>query len=420
VKSFSEITRCMTSRFALPFAIALSLCSTALCNAQSSPAVPCSWPIEVTGYGKTNAFNPDTNATYWLMRVDTTEWKQMIVEGEYPTARFFSFTTYFQTGGAVDYIIDANLAPNPGSTNPFQPGSSSGPHNYSLTIDGSVTGSGNHIGWGNTQIAYVIYRIYVPDIGENRQGSVPLPAVTLVDANGSSYPTQVCGTASNSSTSISSDRLPRVDTLSAGGTTESDPAASSPTACPSTQSSPEVVTFIINSSHSGVFPNPVTTYAAARGLCSESGKVIVIRGKGAVYPNTYYGGSIFQPAIAGQIQMRYWSLCNNKQILPYAVVDCRADHATVLDSRGYYTYVLFPDDSATHSGVAPSWVPADATGLGWGDPSVIHDLLFRVMLPVPDFSFSGDYFPKGVFCDKQLYITQGWQACFAAAGITNQ
>jgi hypothetical protein len=418
VKSLREISRCITSRSALLMALAVPLCSSMPCNAQASPTVPCSWPVVVTGQGKTNAFNPDTNATYWLMPIDTTQWKQMIVTGEYPTARFFSFTTYFQRGGTVDYIIDRNLAPDPGSTNPFQPGSISGPHNYNLTIDGNTTGSANHIHWGNTQIAYVIYRIYVPDIGEDREGGVPFPAVTLVNSNGTAYPTRLCPTATTSSTS--SDQLPGLDTSSASDTSESDTTASSSTSCPTTQPAPEVVTFVLNTSHGGVFPNPVTKYAAARGLCSQSGKVIVIRGKAAVYPNTYYGGSIFQPAIPGQIQVRYWSLCNNKQVLPYPVVDCMADHATVLDHQGYYTYVLFPDEPGANNGAAPSWVPADATWMSWGDSSVIHDLLFREMLPMPDFSFSGDYFPKGVYCDKRLYTTQGWQGCFAAAGLTIQ
>jgi len=417
MKSLSNMGRSITNIILFLAAAATSICFPTPSSAQASGSLPCSWPVEVTGKGITNAFNPDTDATYWLMPVDTTRWTQMSVAGEYPTARFFSFVTYFETGGAVDTIIDTNLAPNPGSTNPFQPGSSSGPHRYTLTIDGNATGPGNHIHWGNTQFAYIIYRVYVPDLGKNREGGVPLPAVTLEDANGNAFPLPVCSSSTTASTSTSPGQLPGFDALSATDSAASD--ATTSTSCPSGEPSTEVITFVPNASHGGVFPNPATTYVAARGLCSQPGKVIVIRGKAAVYPDTYYGSSIFQPAISGQIQLRYWSLCNNKEVTPDPVVDCRADHATRLDG-GYYTYVLAPDGSGTTNGVQPSWVPTGATWLWWGDSSVIHDLVFREMLPMPGFSLSGDYFPKGVYCNEQLLITQGWQACFAAAGVTTQ
>jgi hypothetical protein len=39
------------------------------------------------------------------------------------------------------------------------------------------------------------------------------------------------------------------------------------------------------------------------------------------------------------------------------------------------------------------------------------------MLPVSGFSLSGDYLPRGVYCDKELFIQQGWQGCFDAAGV---
>jgi hypothetical protein len=49
---------------------------------------------------------------------------------------------------------------------------------------------------------------------------------------------------------------------------------------------------------------------------------------------------------------------------------------------------------------------------------VASDLLFRDMLPMPDFTLTGAYLPEGVYCDQQLFIQQGWQGCFAAAGVT--
>jgi hypothetical protein len=63
----------------------------------------------------------------------------------------------------------------------------------------------------------------------------------------------------------------------------------------------------------------------------------------------------------------------------------------------------------------PDWLPDDATWIPWGDERVAKVLIFRNTLP-NDFTLTGDYYPKGVFCDKSLFMTQGAQACFDAVG----
>ena len=193
----------------------------------------------------------------------------------------------------------------------------------------------------------------------------------------------------------------------------------------------------------GYFPNPANKYIAIPGLCFEPNKILVVRGKSAVFPSTYEGGPIWKP---DGIQLRYWSLCNNDQRSPYPVVACQADHSTNLDQFGYYTYVL----SGSERGEAPSWLPPDATWLRLGLQTEIKILLLRNMLPDSNFDNSvqaainagcvvdnqsgaqpsrdevvkqgecahgvmGEYYPKAVYCNKQIFINQGWQGCFAAA-----
>ena len=91
----------------------------------TSTSLPCGWPLESTGRGLSNVAYPDTDATYWVMPVDTSTWQSMIVTGQYPQSRFFSFTTYYNTQQTsprvVGDIVDANIAPDAGSTNPFAP-----------------------------------------------------------------------------------------------------------------------------------------------------------------------------------------------------------------------------------------------------------------------------------------------------------
>src|SRR5690349_9001320 len=118
--------------------------------------------------------------------------------------------------------------------------------------------------------------------------------------------------------------------------------------------------------HSGseFFANPQTRYLETAGLCLQPGRLLVIRGKAAVFPNTYVGGSVFQPAFDGQIQLRYWSMCNNEGVIPYPVVACAADFETRLGPDESYTYVISNDPAP------PTWLPAGATWLPWGSVAV--------------------------------------------------
>jgi hypothetical protein len=404
------IGRTITTSFTPLVFLALLLAWPNISRSQTS--LPCSWPLEVTGRGSgdTNVFNPDTDATYWAMAVDTSTWQAMIVTGQYPQSRFFSFDTYFQQGGLVASIYDATIAPNSGSTNPFTPVHAGDGRNYAVTIDGNASGSGNHIQWAVNQTTYVIYRVYVADRGLTREAGVPLPTVTLVDASGNSYPISRCTPTGNSSNALLQDLKDKVALMQAG-------AASSAPACPSPQPQPDQVMFTANSG-GGVFPNPQNIYYSARGLCAESGRVVVIRGKAPNFPNTYYGSSIFQPALPGDIQLRYWSLCNDENESPYPAVDCRADHSTQLDSKGFYTYVIASDESLANSPNAPSSIFSQVTLLRWGDPTLSNNILFREMLPASGFALTGDYFPTGVFCDTGVFISQGWRGCFEAASVT--
>jgi hypothetical protein len=383
--------------------------------AQSSQP-SCSWPLQVTGSGPSNVFYPDTDATYWVMSVNTTETKQVVINGTDPKARFFAYVSYNGNGDTVNSLLDENITPNAGSTSTFQPDAETGPHNYSITVDGNTSGAGNHLYWGNQAKAFFIYRVYVADKGLPRTGGVPLPSLTLTSTNGVSTQLVPC---SSSATAVSAQAAlsampPSVQANASSPTAE---AASKVTTC-SSIAPQTVVNFVKNTSDNGYFGDPASTYYDAGNLCLQKSKVLVIRGKGAVYPNTYQGGTIFQPAIPGAIQIRYWSMCNNDEIKPYPVVACAADHATALDEQGYYTYVMSPSESLSASTTPPSWVPAGATWLPWGVPNIPNILLFRETLPMPGYEVTGDYLPKGVYCDKDTLLASGWQGCFADAGVS--
>ena len=406
----------------------------------------CSWRLETDGGGITNVAFPDTDATYWTMPVDTTAWKEVIIKGKYPASRFFSFTTYVAKGAAVDAIHDVDVDPDPGSSNPFRRGSSGQDHEYTVSVSGGPPAR-NHINFGDTPLGWIIYRIYVADKGLDRMAGVPLPAVTLIDQDGGDHPLPVCNTPRDQQVRV------LIKELRANGFgdlvdywrtkfSEGDDGGYAGGNC---QPEDQLV-FWIPKNTGAYFPNPFNKYIAGPGLCFQPGKVVIVRGKGAVFPDTYNGNPVWKPAIPGEIQLRYWSMCNNNQIKPFPVVLCQPDYVTNLDKQGFYTYVLGEGDSP------PPWLPPDASWLPWGSKLVPNILIFRNMLPkMPEFERSvqaaitagcvvdnqpgvtpprdeviaaGEcahdvmraYYPRAVFCGEKTFRDGGWRACFAPSG----
>jgi hypothetical protein len=386
-------------------------------NARAAiPLVPvCSWPFESTGQGITNVATPDANATYWVMPIDTNLWSAMIIQGTYPAARFFNFSTYGASGSLIDTVYDSHIAPDPGSTNPFATTPATGSHSYTVTVGTGSSGSSTLLSTGGSRLVFVVIRVYLPDQGLDRTGGVGLPAVSLISPSGTVRKLRPCPFA-NAEISLGS----MITLLVASGfndaanflqniLTASNQRSAMTGSCNPGQPGPAPVNFG-PAPGQNFFPNPQTSYLQTPSFCFRTGKILVVRGKALVFPDTYPGGSVFQPAFDGPIQVRYWSMCNNDNVIPYPVIGCEADFATKLDQNLFYTYVI-SDDPAP-----PAWLPADATWLPWGATSIPQSLIFRNIL-LENSPLAGDYYPTGVFCDQAVFMAQGWQGCFTAAGI---
>src|ERR1700738_1261547 len=113
----------------------------------AAPILPvCSWPFEVTGHGVTNVATPDTNATYWVMPLDLSRWRTMVIRGRYPNARFFKFASYSATGSIIDTIFDEKIVPDLASANPFtEPTPEVAGNDYTVTMGAANPGSGNFL-----------------------------------------------------------------------------------------------------------------------------------------------------------------------------------------------------------------------------------------------------------------------------------
>lgn len=180
--------------------VVVGLCALARPARGAEVALPCSWPIETTGEGATNVAYPDTDATYWTIPYDSGRWPEMRITGTFPQARFMSFTVYDATGSTPTALVDDEIAPDPGSVNPFQTAVvGDAAARFTIVIRGPEGAAGINTLLLPTSVGQVIWRVYVPDAGLDRAGGVPLPLVTLVGADGEPHHLAPCKPVTSSS-----------------------------------------------------------------------------------------------------------------------------------------------------------------------------------------------------------------------------
>ena len=397
----------------------------------------CAWPIELSPEGFGNATMPETLARYFVMPFDTQN-DTMTIKGTYPNARYFSFAAYDtnDSGNPIDIaggiaLHDTQIAPDPGTVNPFvNPGGGSG--TYTLLIKRGAQTSGNTIGLsrnesGNYNLAWVLLRIYIPSAdpspsGNSLTGGVPLPTIRR---NGTEL-TPCSPVNKLSDLTFLLEKLFPVDLVGDEGTPSSDRLWFAPAKRPPMS----------------LLPNPDNKYIAMLpGDNYQSGRIVVIHGKAPSVPNTYDGSPIWAPARGFRtVDMRYWSVCEGNFALPVTTVSCTADLTTRLEG-GYYTIVISDDL------LRPEWLRPNINWLPWGDAKYPKIVFFRNMLPSPNFRYAiqraiddagcnfnfslpnipqsddlepagkcaqaamGDYYPVAVWCDKSTFVHGGWQAC---------
>jgi hypothetical protein len=357
------------------------------------------------------------------------QWSQMIIKGTYPNARYFSFVVY---DGEVPTDVagslhDVQINPDPGSANPFvRPKNRGG--TYTVAISRSPLPEDNVI-FASPNFVWIIFRLYIPDAGENSTGGTPLPSITLTDQNGASHPVEPCprvNIVTDVNAFISLVLPPQFDSQGTGEPPATDRLWLAPPENPPIR----------------LFPNPDNKYMIMQTPGPfQPGRILVVRGKGASFPDTFDGSPIWRPADGFKnVQLRYWSLCQNDFVNPFPVVKCTSDLNTTLDEDGFYTIVISDDL------LRPDWVPADATWLPWGDEQLLKVVFFRNMLAAPNFRHSiqnaiahgctfqlnfpnppsgdevegagrcaenvmGDYYPVAVWCNQSTFKVGGWRAC---------
>jgi hypothetical protein len=386
----------------------------------------CVWPFETTPT-TLNVMYPDSNAIYWTTPYILLAGSQLEINGSFFKARFLSLDTYTTLGDSISAIYDTQFPLDNGSQNPFSnPAVSNGSFHATIVPQPASGGTppagilyGPPINQFGFSQGYVIIRAYIPAAGMKES---ELPNIT-VSLNGFKLKTlSPCTTLQPSVRLLIFNALVRYwdgKFLAPGQTEPTEPMFRPPPAA----------------NANGAFPNDFNKYVVT-GLTYQSGRIAVIRGKGATIPQTGPNG---YPLLLDE-QLRYWSMCNYDQVFPFPVVKsgnnygCAADYLTGLDTNGFYTYIVAAPQDTPSNALSDNTV----TILPWGNTRLQKALIFRNMLPNQSFVrttqtanmhcasesltvkesaactrlIMGPYYPESTYCDKSVYEQGGWQACF--------
>ncbi len=318
----------------------------------------CGWSPRI-GAGTLNVAYPDTFANYWETFLPAIPGASLTIHGNFPHARYMSFTTYTGHGEVSSSLNDQVIAADAGSVNPFGNGADreGSARDYTVRIvvgvpptqpEANTLYTGDAIG-----LVPIIYRVYRPDAGLDATGGTGLPQLTLALPDGTNHKLSHCAAAN----------------------TVHDPHAAYP---PSqvrlpARVTPQQWTGWKPTAGGAYYPNPDNKYLATM---LEPGRVAVIRGKLPATPATYRR----QPTM-GSGQMRYWSLCSNNPVST-AVTACVVDDETSVDADGFYTIVVSASEGRPANAIG-------GCGIGWLPSDSGSDLLImRNMLPASDFGQS--------------------------------
>ena len=384
---------------------------------------------------------PESSAAYWASRFTLQPGQQLVLTGEFPHARYMSFNTY-REGAPVSTISDIDIVPVGKSINPFIAGNRRDGTAHGFRLVGStgpqtpLTPKGTlPIGETGTEIQ-LVYRVYMPDSGNDLRGGVALPSATIENADGTELDeAETCEAIVSKDRSIPILSIP-ADLWRSVVAGSPDPATAPALDPPKwerffnqdfastvflegTPRAEERVT--MNPQDSGGFYSNADARYLVTHLSEEFGEVLVVTGKMPVFADTREG-----PETMPEAELRFWSLCSGESRATMRTPACLADDQVPLDSDRSFTIVVSkrsarPENAKPECGVA--W-------LDWGDrgDGVDRDayglLILRNMKPANDFEHAvqriskfgeesavmGDYFPQSEYTSVGEFEKRGCNA----------
>jgi hypothetical protein len=382
-----------------------------------------------------NVLLVDTSATYWIVSYAALPGTRLRIEGEFPHARYMGWNLYDAAARPIESLPDAEIAPDPGSANPFLPGAdrAAPARSYKAFVEVGprpATPAPNTLYTGESRTGTLWYRIYISDEGRGLRGGVPLPRVTLERAGGSGGdgPFEPCRTADlptaeplHEAVADVPDPLPAISSY---------PGRNPPRWTLFTNLFEGAKTIVLDNERGGSFYESAPTSEGAGFFSNRDisyvfapasrgfGRLLVIRGRAPTFPDTRAGA----PTMPGGTQLRYFSFCQYDP-LTQRVVDCRPDDTVAVDSEGRYTIVV------ANAGDRPANARPECgvTFLRWGQQKQ-GLLLYRHLLADPSFAQSiaavgepgrerevmGEYYPEAEYlADAAAFEARG---CATGAG----
>ena len=365
-----------------------------------------------------NVLFPDSSAQYWSASYRAIPGTHIRIDGIYPYARYTSWNVYDPLLRPFTHKADVDIAPDPGSQNPFLPGAKRNTpvdqRHYTLyiTFDQDFKPGPNTIfvDPSKNPVGVFTLRVYVPDKGRDMTGGVGPPQVTWQpNSEGAPAVTSPCRDLQKPSVSTITPLYAQQDGPDGGLPMPGRPQPvwhKFTNLCqagadlffdnPTGDNVPDSGSNPCDNFGSGGFLSNMDNAYVYTGISRGYGRLLVIHGKAPTY------------GISGA-QLRYWSFCQND---PYTqrYIGCLRDDQVKLDRDGFYTIVVSrPSDRPK---CAKNWIP-------WG-PQPYGTLIYRHMLPDPGFSGAiqkasygseaqsmGDYYPSAryltvasSFCSK--------------------
>lgn len=379
-----------------------------------------------------NVAYPDTEAVYWTTPFIPDPSVKITVSGTYPTARYFSITTYDSTfgyftnpAGITSGIADYLIEPEQIGTNPWI--TSGAPVGAPWQVNITTSGVGvNTIPMvadaaaipaqlaSSQPFSFIIMRVYVPagTSPATAWANIALPSITF---------SRVAGATSTASTSTASTITPcdtpalakavalskdaakakRVlETIKNGPTAYVEPCASG-----TTNNCVPDLQFILPSPcvTNSVFPNPDNAYIAAT-YQPKKGYVVVATAKAPTSPSDigtgtrqHNVGAIPMPwnttgGPAGY-QVRYWSIANSLYQAPFPIVtrvtkagtiySGMADLQATLKNANFVVVASKVKPRTTRATAGVTWLPTKAS-----KSKVTEILMMRNMLSNTTFTQS--------------------------------
>ncbi|WMJ80649.1 hypothetical protein RBU49_17890 [Clostridium sp. MB40-C1] len=337
----------------------------------------------------------DFNANYYVFPYEVDPDIEIVIKGQFPYARYMSFTLSGQLDNVIVTAPDRMLIPDPGSTNPFLPGANWNADNRNYTIrirptappqnsEHFVPEAGNNTFYAGTlkdgtpnKFGLIGFRIYVPSIGYDKTGGVGLPKITYCAAK------KDC---KNTSISVTVNKITQPENpLNPANVFMKET---------SFQRCRDVVgqNCDLIWSRIGIIatrilqPDLNTVYTISDQIKRTADKLLFIRWKAPTFPDTYHNIGIL-----GNENMRYWSMSFITRVGLLGLYTL-SDFQTVIDKKGYVNLVISfgasrPPCVTTRNGF--TWI--DASKL----PLVPLNLFYRNNQVSQGFPYTAKNVPEG-------------------------